>query len=194
MCKEIAPKTPQAPTSVLDLMQLADGYASAHRSLECATDNSTSDTERSALEAALTTALSAPPANSEGEALVWEPAPLESIPNCLDNSLKRAAYLLRSNKHAGDAIDASRLEYLRNTLAAKDGAAEMDNSGCLHSSSTAMPQTTDRIAIGRLVLEASTGVHGNVAKTLALELCTALDAIKYSANSKMPQAETGGVV
>lgn len=52
----------------------------------------------------------------------WKPSALESIPNCLDASLKRAASLLRSNRHAGDAIDASRLEYLRTTLASREEA------------------------------------------------------------------------
>jgi hypothetical protein len=44
---------------------------------------------------------------------VWTPTTGEVIPNCLTNSLKRAGALLRSTGHTGDAIDASRIEWLR---------------------------------------------------------------------------------
>lgn len=51
--------------------------------------------------------------SAEGRAPVWHPDPLEVIENCTDASLKRAASLLRSTGNAGDAIDASRLEWMR---------------------------------------------------------------------------------
>lgn len=72
---------------------------------------------------------SAAPAPASEAVAVWQPSADELVANCIDNSLKRAAGLLRSTGHAGDSIDAGRLEYLRTTLAAppqagagKDGA------------------------------------------------------------------------
>lgn len=43
----------------------------------------------------------------------WIPDPLESIENCLQGSMKRAVAALRDTGHTGDAIDASRVEYVR---------------------------------------------------------------------------------
>lgn len=54
---------------------------------------------------------------------VWAPSPLESIPTCIDNSLKRAAASLRGTGHGGDAIDASRLEFVRRMNALVQEAA-----------------------------------------------------------------------
>lgn len=57
------------------------------------------------------------------EPAVWAPSPLESIPACIDHSLKHAAASLRGTGHAGDAIDASRLEFVRRMNALVQEAA-----------------------------------------------------------------------
>lgn len=46
----------------------------------------------------------------------WNTDSLDSIANCLDNSLRRAAAMLRNNEHEGDSIDAQRLEYVRQLM------------------------------------------------------------------------------
>ncbi|RQR65464.1 hypothetical protein DIE18_03155 [Burkholderia sp. Bp9125] len=60
----------------------------------------------------------APPVDEPAPATAWTPGPGEVIAVCIDHALERAALLLRRTGYGGDAIDASRLEYLRQHPAA----------------------------------------------------------------------------
>lgn len=60
----------------------------------------------------------APPVVEPAAAVAWTPGPGEAIAVCIDHALERAATLLRRTGYSGDAIDASRLEYLREHPAA----------------------------------------------------------------------------
>lgn len=60
----------------------------------------------------------AAPAGEPAPAPAWTPAPGEAIAVCIDHALERAATLLRRTGYSGDAIDASRLAYLRQHPAA----------------------------------------------------------------------------
>jgi len=59
-----------------------------------------------------------PPVGEPAPATAWTPSPGEAIAVCIDHALERAATLLRRTGYSGDAIDASRLEYLRQHPAA----------------------------------------------------------------------------
>ena len=60
----------------------------------------------------------APPVGEPAPATAWTPGPGEAIAICIDHALERAATLLHRTGYSGDAIDASRLEYLRQHPAA----------------------------------------------------------------------------